>query len=38
MKKNGYKQHRHNQEGAGEDKQDLKGVPERLRRGGGAVE
>lgn len=37
MKINGLKQHRRNREGAAADKQDLKGVPERLRGGAGGV-
>lgn len=35
MKINGFKQRRRNREGATADKQDLKGVAERLRGGGG---
>lgn len=37
MKINGLKQRRRNREGAAADKQDLKGVPERLRGGGGVA-
>lgn len=37
MKINGLKQRRRNREGAAADKQDLKGVPERLRGSGGVA-
>lgn len=37
MKINGLKQRRRNREGAAADKQDLKGVPERLRGGSGVA-